>query len=65
MTIQTDAQEVASKYGVKVKANPSGPNRVHVHFEHKDVEYGSSFPADNLAESLKAWLEGLYLEGGK
>lgn len=64
MTIQQDANEVASKFGVKgVKATAKGPHLVTVSFEHKDVEYGSDIPAENFGESLTAWLQGLGMEG--
>lgn len=63
MTIQQDVNDVASKFGVKVKAAAKGQNLVNVSFEHKDVEYGSDLPSEGLADALTAWLKGLGLEG--
>lgn len=62
MTIQQDANDVASKFGVKVKATQKSQHLVNVTFEHKDVEYGSDIPVEGFTDSLTAWLKGLGME---
>lgn len=64
MTIQQDANDVASKFGVKgLKTAAKGNHLVTVTFEHKDVEYGTDLPSENFGDGLAAWLKGLGMEG--